>query len=235
MTFLFVASVAVLLFMGGLAIGIKNKGADWGFLLANAVDGWARIYCRRFHHINPINLSIPSDRGSIVVSNHISGLDPLLLIAACDRPLRFLIAKEEYERFGLTWLFKRAGCIPVDRDGRVDGAFREAIRQLELGEVVALFPHGRIHLDDEKRTKLKPGLRKLVTKVPCTVFPLRLEGVRAQGSVFTSLLLRADINIQQFPSIDSQAFEDKCIDDRLGELLLGRTDSLEKKSTTPHL
>ncbi len=52
----------------------------------------------------------------MVVANHISGLDPLLMAAASRRSLHFMIAREQYERFGLKWLFRMAGCIPVDRE-----------------------------------------------------------------------------------------------------------------------
>jgi len=74
------------------------------------------------------------------VSNHVSGLDPLLLIAATRRPLRFVIAREEYERWGLRWLLHAVGCIPIARGRNPRSALSAARAALEAGEVVALFP-----------------------------------------------------------------------------------------------
>jgi 1-acyl-sn-glycerol-3-phosphate acyltransferase len=63
-----------------------------------------------------------------------SSLDPFLLLTACKRPLRFLVASEEYERPILNWLFIASGCIPVDRVGRPEKALREAFRALQQCE-----------------------------------------------------------------------------------------------------
>ncbi|WMS88370.1 lysophospholipid acyltransferase family protein [Pleionea litopenaei] len=205
-----------------VAVGLMANKANWGFWLTNAIDGWIRIFCRGYHRLDGDNINLPENGGAIVIANHISGLDPFLLIASSHRPLRFLIAKEEYERFGLTWLFKLAKCIPVDRSGRVDKAFREVIRCVNQGDVVALFPHGKIHLDSEERVHIKPGLRKLVHKLSCTVYPSRIEGVRGQGSVFTGVVLRGRARLTSFPPFDAPQFETSDIDLEIGALLLGR-------------
>lgn len=206
-----------------IVAGLRANKADWGFWFTNVLDGWARIFCRYYHRLNGDNIELPETGGAIVIANHISGLDPFLLISSCHRPLRFLIAKEEYERFGLTWMFKLAHCIPVDRSGRVDKAFREVIRAVNQGDVVALFPHGKIHLDDEERIHIKPGLRKLTQKLACPVYPSRIEGVKGQGSVFTGVVLRGKAKLTSFPPMDHLRFQSSDIDMEIGALLLGRT------------
>ncbi len=220
--YLLILVVVVILW---IIVGIKANKADWGFWLTNAIDGWLRIFCRRYHRLSGDAIPVPEKGGAIVIANHISGLDPFLLISSCHRPLRFLIAKEEYERFGLTWLFRLAKCIPVDRSGRVDKAFREVIRSVNEGDVVALFPHGKIHLDDEEKSQIKGGLRKLTQKLNCTVFPARIEGVKGPGSVFKGVILRGDIQLKGFEPIPHHHFENNDIDHHLGELLLGKIDN----------
>ncbi len=205
-----------------IVLGLKANKANWGFWLTNVIDGWIRIYCRRFHRLEMSPIAIPSNGGAIIVANHASGVDPFVLIAATERPLHFLIAKEEYERFGLTWLFKMAGCIPVDRSGRVDKAFREVIRRINDGDVVALFPHGRIHLDHEEPYKIKPGLRKLAQKLSCPIYPARITGVRGAGDVFTGLMLPGKIRVEPLPVLNHEVFADPQIDQILGAQLLGR-------------
>src|SRR5688500_11612253 len=91
-----------------------NK-ADWGNKWLNRLDGLNRIFCRRFHRLRHGKLSLPEEGGALLASNHVSGLVPLLLIAASRRPLRFMIAREEYERWWLKWLLRAVGCIPVER------------------------------------------------------------------------------------------------------------------------
>ncbi|MGD2083234.1 MAG: 1-acyl-sn-glycerol-3-phosphate acyltransferase, partial [Chromatiales bacterium] len=71
---------------------------DWGSGWLNLLDGVNRLFCRYYHRMNDVVLPLPAEGAAIVVANHVSGLDPLLLIAASRRPLRFLIAREQFER-----------------------------------------------------------------------------------------------------------------------------------------
>jgi 1-acyl-sn-glycerol-3-phosphate acyltransferase len=162
---------------------------DWGHGWYNCIDGLNRLICRHYHRLQGEPLELPASGAAIVVSNHVSGLDALVMIAASRRPLHFLIAREQYERFGLRWLFRAAGCIPVDRSGRPEKAFRDALKMLQQGHVVALFPHGRIHLDHEPPVKLKAGVVRLARLAGCPVYPFRIDGVRAQGHVVLAVFV----------------------------------------------
>lgn len=210
----------------------KYNHIDWGSSLLNFIDGLSRYYCIRFHRLDYEWFSLPAEGGAILISNHISGLDPLLLVAASNRPIRFMIATEEYNRFGLKWLFKAAGCIPVHRTGRADIAFRQARRALEQGEIVALFPHGKIHLDHEEPFRVKPGIKRLAELTKHSIFVCRIVGVRGQGSVFTALLLRSQSKILQFPTINHHYFSHKESLLHLGELLLGHRHPFAKDSSS---
>ena len=175
---------------------------DWGGRWINHIDGFGRLLCRRYHRLQGNSLYLPDSGPAIVVANHISGLDPFLLIASSKRRLRFIVASEEYHRFGLNWLFRASGCIPVDRKGRPERAFRAALKALEQGEVVALFPHGAIHLDSAPYPKLKSGATRLAQLADCPIYPARIDGVRAAGGVLLPILLRGRATIENFPLID---------------------------------
>lgn len=195
------ALVLLLLGMGLWRAVDAHRGPDWGGPWLNRLDGLNRLLCRRYHRLPEIWLPLP-DRGPVLLaSNHVSGLDPLLLVAASRRPLRFLIAREQYERWGLQWLFRAAGCIPVDRGARPEQALRAALRALQAGEAVALFPHGRIHLPSDPPRPLKPGVAWLAAQVHCPVVPARVEGIRAEGHVILAPFLRSQARIHTFPSI----------------------------------
>jgi len=201
---LLVALFAVMVF---IAIVLLNhltrpyRRIDWQHRWVNVIDGWVRWYCRRFHRLRGETLNLPPHGGAIVVANHFSGVDGFLLVALSERPLRFLIAEEEYRRFGLQWLFRAIGAIPVARQSRPERAYREAVRQLKAGEVVALFPHGGIRLDSDPPIKLKGGVVRLSTLSQSPVLPLRIEGQRGQGTVVTSFLLRGRVRAEQFDYI----------------------------------
>jgi len=199
--------------------------ADWGGPWHNRLVGMAVLFCRRFHRLPPDLLPLPAEGPVVVASNHVSGLDPLLLIVSSPRPLRFLIAREQYQRFGLTWLFRLAGCIPVDRSGRPERALREALRVLGEGEVIAVFPHGKIHLDSDPPRKLKGGAVRLAQRVGCPILPLRVEGVRGEGHTLLAVLLRSRARIHVFPPLDCRALsEQECLQ-RLTQILEGRVSS----------
>ncbi len=186
--------------------------ADWGSPWLNRLDGLNRLFCRRYHRLECEIDPLPLQGGAIIVANHVSGLDPLLLIAAYRRPLRFMIAREQYERFWLTWLFRAVGCIPVDRRGRPDQALREALRVLGNGEVVAMFPHGKIHLDTDPPRKLKAGAVRLAHMTGCPVYPVRLDGIRGQGHTVLAVPLRSRARLRGFAPLQCQREDvDHCL------------------------
>lgn len=179
-----------------LFVRLENLGsADWGHPWVNRLSGLIRLFCISYHRLQHEPISLPEKGGAILASNHISGLDPLLLVAASPRPLRFLMAREEYERFGLQWIFRAAGCIPIERGGRADKALRLALKALQNGEVIVLFPHGKIHSDAAPSKKLKAGAVMLARLSKCPIYPLRIEGIRGAGYTLLALPLRSRARI----------------------------------------
>ncbi len=169
--------------------------AVWAGRSINWIDGLVRLLCRYLHHLPKTYIPLPRTGAAIVVANHVSGLDPLLLISASRRPLRFLIAKEEYERPILHWLFKAAGCIPVDRTGKPELALRQALRALQNGEVIAIFPHGKIHLDTDPPRKLKGGVARLAAWSGAPIFPVRIDGVSGEGKIVLAPFMPSHVQL----------------------------------------
>ncbi len=175
----------------------SQRRARWGSRWLNALDGVNRDFCFRYHRLSGDALRLPERGGAIVVANHVSGLDPLLLVAGSNRPLRFLIAREQYERFGLRPLFRAIGCIPVDRDSRPDRALRAALRALDNGEVVALFPHGGIHTG-EAPALLKGGVARLARRSGAHIYPVHIDGVRGAGQTLLAVVRRSRARLRVF-------------------------------------
>ncbi len=196
--------------------------ADWGRPWINRLDGLNRLFCRRFHRFRFEPVPLGRHGPALLASNHVSGLDPLLLAAACRRPVRFVIAEEQYRRFGLTWFFRAIGCIPVDREARPARAFRQALKALRDGEVVALFPHGRIHLDSDPPRRLKPGVARMAQLSRAPVYPVRLDGIRGQGRLVFAVFMRSRARLSSFAPLDCAELATADCLARLADCLEGR-------------
>ena len=218
--------IIVSLFGSVLIVGKKNNQADWGHWATNILDGLIRVYCRRFHRQGIQTIEIPEEPHVLLAPNHISGIDPFLLITATTRPIRFMIAKEEYEKPILNWMFRAAGCIPVDRDGRVERAFRSALRAIQAGELVSLFPQGGIHRHDLPRERIKPGIIKLSQISQCHILPVRINGVGAPGTVASSVITRSRITFDMHVPISPEQALLPEFRQAMAEWLLGRREEI---------
>jgi 1-acyl-sn-glycerol-3-phosphate acyltransferase len=173
-----------------LHVGKRANGANWGNWLANRIDGINRLFMHGFHRLPPSRIDLPDSGPAIVVANHISGLDAFILLASCSRPLHFLIAEEQYNRPGMRWLFDLSGCIPVEKSTRPERALRAALRELNEGRVIALFPFGRMHLDSDPPIKIKGGVAVLAGRSGATIYPARIEGTAVRKKVTPAVFKR---------------------------------------------
>jgi 1-acyl-sn-glycerol-3-phosphate acyltransferase len=213
----------VVLFLGWfIRLCMKANVVDWGHGWINLLDGFLRLFIRTFHRFKYQPIPLPEQGGALVVSNHLSGLDPLLMMAACRRPIRFIIAREQYERFGLNWVFRQVGCIPVERGGRADKALRAALQALAQGEVVGLFPEGAIHTHRKPAKRLKGGVALLSKMSGCPVYPVTIDGILIEGFTVLTLFVPNRARLTSHGRIDCQTLDhDKCMA-KLTELLLTR-------------
>jgi len=150
----------------------------------------ARIYCRLFHRARykgQEDLRHQADPGGlIVVSNHTSGVDPLLIQAACHFHIRWMMASDMMIP-ELDWLWTSQNIIPVSRDGRDSNAAREAIRHVRSGGVVGIFPEGRIVTHGEVRT-FHPGIGILAARTKAPVLLVWISGTPQTESMSRSFI-----------------------------------------------
>ncbi len=179
-----------------LYVGYRAHHADWGHWFLNCLDGINRLLCHHYHRLSPALVSLPKTGPAILAANHISGLDPMILCAVSPRPLRFMIAREQYERFGFQWLFKAIGCIPVDRKGRPEKSLRDALRALQAGDVIGIFPQGTIQDEANPTHKLKGGIVRLAAWGEAPVYPVHISGVGGSGHVVLAPFIRSHIKIK---------------------------------------
>jgi 1-acyl-sn-glycerol-3-phosphate acyltransferase len=104
-----------------------------------------RLFCRLMFGLRtPGTAPLPTTGPALLVSDHSSLADPLVLFATANRPIRFLMAREFYDLPSLRWLFDLAGCIPVNRRRGEVAPIRAMLRALSHGEVIGVFPQGGI-------------------------------------------------------------------------------------------
>jgi 1-acyl-sn-glycerol-3-phosphate acyltransferase len=137
---------------------------------------------------------IPVQGPAILVCNHVSFVDPVLLMAASPRPIRFIMDHQIFRTPVLGWFFRLAGAIPIASQ-RTDAAvyaqaFESARRVLDAGELLCIFPEGAITRDGALG-EFKGGVMKLLETNPVPVIPLALQNLwgsffsRAGGSAMT--------------------------------------------------
>jgi len=124
--------------------------------------------------------SVPARGAALVVCNHVSFMDALILGGGCPRPLRFLMDRPIYESRWLNWFFRIAGAIPVDSErcdpGGVRRALDEVSHALRQGEVVMLFPEGRLTPDGGVH-RFRRGVDIILARDPVPVVPAGLAGL----------------------------------------------------------
>jgi 1-acyl-sn-glycerol-3-phosphate acyltransferase len=130
--------------------------------------------------------NIPIQGAAILVCNHVSFVDAVLLMAASPRPIRFIMDHSIFKIPVLGWFFKLAKAIPIAPQ-RVDAAayeqaFVQARDVLADGELLCIFPEGGITRDGELG-EFKAGVMKLLQTSPVPVVPLALQNL--WGSYFS--------------------------------------------------
>ena len=129
---------------------------------------------------------IPATGAAILVCNHVSFIDPVLLMAASPRPIRFIMDHAIFRTPLLGWFFRLAKAIPIAPQ-KVDPttyeqAFERARQVLSDGDLLCIFPEGAISRDGEI-AEFKGGVMKLLETHPVPVVPIALQNL--WGSFFS--------------------------------------------------
>ena len=129
---------------------------------------------------------IPATGAAIIVSNHVSFVDALVLMAMSPRPIRFVMDLDVFRIPVLSWLFRQAKAIPitsVKADPQlVERAFARVSDELRDGQLVCIFPEGRITETGELNV-FRPGISRILARDPVPVIPVALQGL--WGSFFS--------------------------------------------------
>jgi len=130
--------------------------------------------------------NIPEEGPAVLVCNHVSYVDALLIAGTYQRPIRFVMDKTIAQMPGLKTFFKYAKTIPIcspkaDAD-MYETAFQRIKAELEAGELVCIFPEGKLTKDGDV-DEFKKGIERIISETPVPVVPMALQGL--WGSFFS--------------------------------------------------
>jgi 1-acyl-sn-glycerol-3-phosphate acyltransferase len=147
-----------------------------GKLTNRLLQTFNALVCRIYHQLNVISpCNLPRTGPAILICNHTSGLDPCLIQSVCPRMIVWMMAREYYNLKALRKGYEMIDAIPVDRGGRDMPATRAALRALEHGRVLGIFPEGKIETSHDL-LPFQPGIALLANKSQAPVYPAYLDG-----------------------------------------------------------
>ena len=139
------------------------------------------------YRIRPIGLeNIPKSGAAVVVCNHVSFMDPIIIGGSVARPMRFVMYYKIFQKPFLSFIFRNAKAIPIatkiEDEKLMNEAFDKVDAELAAGNIVCIFPEGALTTDGEIHS-FKPGIEKIIARRPVPVIPVALG--RLWGSWFS--------------------------------------------------
>jgi 1-acyl-sn-glycerol-3-phosphate acyltransferase len=140
-----------------------------------------------FYRIRHVNLDlIPTEGPAVIVCNHVSYVDALIIASLVRRPVRFVTFKGIYDLPVLNFIFRTGKAIPIDSRSKNPDAYEKAFdtiaRELEDGQIVGIFPEGMLTKTGEIN-EFKGGVAKILARNPVPVVTSALCGL--WGSFFS--------------------------------------------------
>jgi 1-acyl-sn-glycerol-3-phosphate acyltransferase len=130
--------------------------------------------------------NIPERGPALLVCNHVSFADALVISAACRRPIRFVMDSNIFSVPLIRTVFRGMKAIPIasrnDDPAAYQRAFQTVAQELQSGNLVCIFPEGRLTPDGEIG-EFRPGMMRILQETPVPVVPLALSGL--WGSMFS--------------------------------------------------
>lgn len=129
---------------------------------------------------------IPEKGAALIASNHVSYVDALLIAGAVRRPIRFIMYKPIFTIPVLNFIFRTGRAIPIcspkEDEATYEAAMDAIAEGLEQGDLLCIFPEGKLSRDGEL-DEFRPGIERILKRSPAPVVPMALQGL--WGSFFS--------------------------------------------------
>jgi len=185
-TFLIVALLNVV-----VALYIYNQVPE--FLMRFLV--WILIHT--LYRVRVINRQgLPEKGPAVLVCNHVSYIDALIIGGSCPVPIRFVMHHKIFRIPVMSFIFRTAKAIPVaskkEDPTMLEQAMDRVAGELADGQIVCIFPEGALTPDGEIQA-FKPGIERIIERSPAPVYPIAVRGLwksffsRSGGRAFVKL------------------------------------------------
>lgn len=221
--------IAVALVLLALVVWLLLCAIGWWFwsvcvredrLSSGVIIRVMRAYARRFHRLAIIGEEVVPDRNTwhhsgrhdgsptgedeplIVVSNHIAGIDPILIQASLPFEVRWMMASDMRLPL-LEWLWRYGRILFVDRAGGGSSAgVRSAIEHLSRGGVVGVFAEGFIERPPNRVLPFQDGVGLLVRRTSARVLVVAIDGIPERDTAWASLWTRTQARVRFVDLVD---------------------------------
>ncbi len=139
---------------------------------------------------------LPEHGPAVLVCNHVSFVDALIIGGSCPVPIRFVMHHKIFKIPIMSFIFRTAKAIPVaskkEDPGMLEAAMDKVAEELAQGHIVCIFPEGALTPDGQMQT-FKPGIERIIERSPVPVYPMALRGLwrsffsRSGGRAFFKL------------------------------------------------
>ncbi|WP_206951673.1 MFS transporter [Trinickia acidisoli] len=147
----------------------------------------AWLLVHTFYRIRLVHAErIPEEGAAVLVCNHVSYVDAVVIMAESPRPIRFVMDHRIFRSPFAGWLFRHAKAIPIapahEDPAMLESAYEACAKALADGELVCIFPEGKLTRDGELNM-FRHGVTQILERTPVPVIPMALRGL--WGSVFS--------------------------------------------------
>ncbi|HEX5444918.1 MAG TPA: lysophospholipid acyltransferase family protein [Pirellulales bacterium] len=154
-------------------------------------------------------LPVDEHEGAVIICNHTSGIDPMVIQLCTDRVVHWMVAREYYEMPLAKYAFRAVNTIPVNRGGIDTAATKMAIRLAQEGGLVGLFPEGRVNTTDALLLPGRPGAALIALKARVKVIPIFVSGVPYNGTALGSFFMTGNASVTVGEPIDLSPYFDR--------------------------
>jgi len=153
-------------------------------------------------------MPVPPGQGAVLVSNHRSSVDPFFIELGSNRHVHWMVAGEYFKNLAFGWFLKLCEAIPVNRGGVDTAATKKAIRLVSEGELVGMFPEGRINMTDDFMLPGRPGAILVALKARVPVVPCYIQGSPYDRTAWSPFLMPAKVTVRFGDPIDLSQYSE---------------------------
>jgi 1-acyl-sn-glycerol-3-phosphate acyltransferase len=161
---------------------------------------------------------VPERGGVLLLANHQSYLDPVLIAVYLQRPVSYLAKSELFHHRWFSWLIRSLNAFPVKQGAGDIGAVKETIKRLREGHILNVYPEGS-RTSDGRIGPMQPGAALVVRKAGVPVVPVVIEGSFHAYPRNSRLFRSGRISVMYGPAMDLRGLDARQVTQKIDQTL----------------